>query len=487
MTGRRARRPLAALAVAFLLLAAAPAPANPLPRFDRTVEGDFLVIGSSIGFDCGSAVGAPAGASTTCGTLFDADSAFDAVWADNTAAGGAASDGRSSATLELPADANVLRAQLYWAGLVAGLVGDGSALIDRPNNISQNIPDGEVQVQSFPSGLGSASAYQATAEVTALVRSLRAGAYRVTGIDARLQGLAADELSFGGWVLVVVYERPGAARRRISLHDGLTTVAPGSSAAATVRGLTLAPGAPAGSLGVWGFEGDIGQSGDRITVDGTPVPTSMQNPDTNFFNSSRTRFGLPVAGAVPALTGAADTLAGVDLDVVDISNVIQPGVTELTIGAATTDDAFWLGGLVLSVEVPPLPDAAAPPDPDAGPEDGPTADGSGDPDAPSDGAPAPDVDARDSAPTPDAGLAPDGAAPAEEAGVAGDDAGTGRSIRTVLGGSGCACRAGGQAPSGVASLLGAAALAVALRRRFRTGRSGRRDPAGSGPAPARTP
>jgi hypothetical protein len=479
-------RALAGVAGTVLLLLAAPAAANPLPRFDRTVEGNFLIIGSSIGFDCGSAVGPPAGSSASCGTLFDGDSAFDAVWSDNAAGSGAATGGRSSATLDLPADANVLRAQLYWAGLVAGLVGDGTALIDRPGNISQNIADAEVQVQSFPAGLGSASAYQATAEVTALVRSLRSGVYRVTGIDARVQGLAADELSFAGWVLVVVYEQPGASRRRISLHDGLTTVAPGVSAAATLLGVTLAPGAPAGTLGVWGFEGDIGQSGDRITVEGTPVPTSAQNPDSNFFNSSRTRFGQPAPGAVPALSGAADTLAGVDVDVVDISDVIQPGATEMTIGAATTDDAFWLGGLVVSLEVPPLPDAAAPPDPDGGAADAPAAgdDGPADPDASPDSDPVPEADAA-APPDPDGGVPDrDGGPPGQDSGVTARDAATGARINTVLGGSGLACRASGSGGSiGASELLAAAALAAALSRRCRK----RRAPGGSGPAPARTP
>jgi MYXO-CTERM domain-containing protein len=197
--------------------------------------------------------------------------------------------------------------------------------------------------------------------------------------------------------------------------------------------------------------------------------------------------GTAAAGAVPALSGAAGTLAGVDLDVVDISARLSPATTQLAIAAATTDDRFYLGGLVTSIALPPLPDAAPPVDattfdtgaatPDGAPDTGSADGGSGaGPDAPVDAAASSDAAPGDGALTDADGGAGDGTKP-----EAGADAPTGNSVRTVLGGSGCACRVASTSEGGA---LPAAALAwlaaAAIRRRSRTR-------AGSAPGRARTP
>jgi hypothetical protein len=118
----------------FLVLSGAawlPVQAAPVPCFDEIVNGDFLIIGSTIGYDCGSGVDTPVATTTACSGLFDSDSAFDLVWLDNDGSpDAAASAARTSARLDLPEDATVIRAQLYWAGLAAGN-GDSSVEIDR--------------------------------------------------------------------------------------------------------------------------------------------------------------------------------------------------------------------------------------------------------------------------------------------------------------------------------------------------------------------
>jgi hypothetical protein len=471
----------AAAAVAGLASLASLAQAAPLSRYEDVVAGDVVIIGSSIGHDCGAGVAPPAGATATCPALSEPDTAADCYWRDSAAGAGAASAARTSANLDLPAGATVVRAQLYWAGLVAGGAGDATATVDRDGTTTVNLSNAEVQPITFASGLGMATAYQATADVTTLVGSMGPGVYRVTDIEARaLQHLSAEDELFGGWVLVVIYQQAGAPLRRIALHDGLTAVAPGSDVTTTVGGLSLAGGTPAGTLGVWGFEGDASESGDRITIDGVLVQGSAVNPATNFFNGSRTSLGSASAGAVPALSGAASTLAGVDIDVVDISAHLSPSTTEVDISAATTGDRFWLGGLVTSIALPPPPDAG-PLDalaPDAASVDAlaPDTGTAGEPDAAAVDAAAPQDGPLDGASAPDV-MIPQGNADGAS------DVPIGNSLRTVLGGSGCACRLEPDRGGDVGGLAAGLALllAAALRPRRRKARGG------SDPGRARTP
>ncbi len=455
---------------AMVVFAPVRAQAAPASRFDRTLEGDVLIIGSAQGYDCGAGVAAPAGTTVACPGLGDGDSALDAYWVDNAAGGNAATAARTSAHLALPAGATVVRAQLYWGGLVAGTQGDATVRIDRAEGLSADVGNAEVQEVTFPSGLGSATAYQATADVTALVQALGAGAYRVTDIDARANNiLGPDDLLFAGWVLVVAYQQTGAPERRITLYDGLTAIAPGSDTEVTLRGLDLSgSGVPAGALGVWAFEGDRGEDGDRVTIDDAMLADTALNPSNNLFNGTRSHLGVAQAALVPPLSGNVNSLPGVDVDLLDISSHLRADTTEIEIGASTLGDTYWLGGFVTSVGLAPPPpdggadaggeaDAGAPDlgDPDRGPPDAEGLDGSEDA-----AVDAPQADAR-----PDGG----GADAPEDGGPIG-------SLRTVLGGSGCACRVGERGGEPGASLwLGLCAVAFALsaraaRARRRSGR-----------------
>jgi MYXO-CTERM domain-containing protein len=188
--------------------------------------------------------------------------------------------------------------------------------------------------------------------------------------------------------------------------------------------------------------------------------------------------GLPVAGLVPEVSGAPNTLAGVDIDVVDVSEMLSPMASDLDVDAVTTADSFWLGGFVASLAlVPPPPDAA--PDrggmPDTSPEtDGGATDGPGggvdagasDPD----GGTVSDGRSRDVADSVSRPLPGDGQ-PAAHDGAPGSSL-DGGAIRTVLSGSGCACRTGASsevsAGPGLLLALGLGALS-GRRRRQRLG------------------
>ena len=92
-------------------------------------------------------------------------------------------------------------------------------------------------------------------------------------------------------------------------------------------------------------------TGDYFAINGTNV-SNQSNPVDNFFNSSRTYLGAPFTGFadVPALSGAPGSMAGFDLDTVNITSQVSVGDTSAVVSAGSTYDIFFLGGFVTSIE-----------------------------------------------------------------------------------------------------------------------------------------
>lgn len=99
------------------------------------------------------------------------------------------------------------------------------------------------------------------------------------------------------------------------------------------------------------FEGDVGLAGDQLFFGGGPALGDALNPVNNFFNSTRSRLGsaLLVAGDLPQLTGAPNSMSGIDLDIVDITSKLTPGQTQATVTASTAGDGFLLSGFITSI------------------------------------------------------------------------------------------------------------------------------------------
>ncbi len=114
-----------------------------------------------------------------------------------------------------------------------------------------------------------------------------------------------QDILFGGWWLVVLYQLNGAPLRQLTVFDGLDIVAPGAPAAATATGFLIPGGAAPATLGVVGFDGDEQVTGDAITVNGFPLSDAV-NPASNFFNSTRSELGLPFSmkGDLPSSPAA---------------------------------------------------------------------------------------------------------------------------------------------------------------------------------------
>ncbi|MCL4753090.1 MAG: isopeptide-forming domain-containing fimbrial protein [Myxococcales bacterium] len=338
-------------------VAAAATPEHPPKlRHQADLQGDAVVIGSTLAFDCAAGMpAAPAGAKVSCsGVANVADTAPDLYWRDNVASNAILPNkARTSATLELPAGAKVQYARLYWGALHSGTKADTTVTVDHAGDVPTVITADD----SWTTFYGFTQHpdwyyYQSTADVTQLVSQWTAPDFRVTDVDAIEMANADAHLAFSAWTLVVFYQRTGDELRNLALFDGFTHVAPefGLGAAAVTLSGFLVPSGYTARMTAFTYEGDTVYSGDKLLFNGQHL-TSTGNPKDNFFNGSRSFLGKAVSGAsdVPKLSGAPGTMGGYDLDTVDVTSLVKAGDKSAKLSAESAEDKFLLGGFVTSI------------------------------------------------------------------------------------------------------------------------------------------
>ena len=142
---------------------------------------------------------------------------------------------------------------------------------------------------------GSATRYNAFADVTSLVQAAGAGTYSVANVQA---GTGGDR--YAGWTLVVAYEDPTQPPRNLTVDDGFITVSSGSPPITIpVSGFRTPPSGPVRTtLGFVAYEGDAGLTGDSATLNSTKL-SDPGSPANNFFDSSITNLGANVTTRNP--------------------------------------------------------------------------------------------------------------------------------------------------------------------------------------------
>jgi uncharacterized repeat protein (TIGR01451 family)/MYXO-CTERM domain-containing protein len=343
-------------AIAGWLLMATEASAAPTLRVQVTQRGDFELIGNTLGQNCAGAVPAPVvGTVGACGSSA-ADGSIDVHWrADspnpgeaeaNTAV--APADARSSAVLELPQDAAVSHAFVYWAAVLDAPGTDTIATFDRPGVFTADL-DGSLNCVTI--NVDIFKAYQCSADVTALIQEHGSGSYGIGGVDTAVLTNANNESLFAGWWLVVLYQDPGEPLRNLAVFDGFDTVAQNNSLDILLDGFLVPDGGIEGKLGLVTFEGDAALTGDQFFFGGPPALSNGVNPVNNFFNSTRSHLGTPVSvpGDLPQLTGGNNSMSGIDLDTVDITAKLTAGQTQAMLTASTLNDGYLLSGFITSI------------------------------------------------------------------------------------------------------------------------------------------
>jgi len=337
--------------------------AAPTLRKQVDQRGDFVLFGNTTGFECANNAGVPApvlGTVDCPGGQGGAirDTAPDVFWrADDPALGQAtasqvftAAQARSTAVLSIPSGATVTYARIYWAAELAGMMStDANVRIERPGTAldSTKVADSQYYVNRTDG-----TWYQSTADVTDIIAANKGGAYRVSDIGSlALNGFNSNEPMIG-WAIVVFYSLATDPPRNLALFDGLDLVPSGGQTQVTIDGFLVPKAGFDAKLGVVAYEGEQQYTGDALTFNGTVVSNAV-NPADNFFNSTRSNLGVPVSnvGDMPQLTGAAASMAGVDLDVVDVKAQLKADDKSATIQASSAvgGDSYALGAFITSI------------------------------------------------------------------------------------------------------------------------------------------
>ncbi|WP_437966858.1 DUF3344 domain-containing protein [Sorangium sp. So ce260] len=348
-------------------LTTASATAEPKLRVQVDQQGDFALIGSSIGQECRSSTPRPKeGTVGDCGTS-TVESGPDLFWRSDSPADGRAEanldvppeKARTTAVLALPEGATVTHAFLYWAARNSAGA-DPEVLLHHEGGFEGAVTSIDSVETVINQGKDNESHnYQSVADITSIVKESGAGAYRVGGVDVVDVRNSDDDVVFVAWWMVVFYEAPKSPMRNLALFDGLDRVSEGNSQRVELSGFKVPDAGFTAKLGIVAFEGDNTNSGDSVFFnpqnpgkpDAAEALSDAMNPADNFFNSTRSALGEPVSveGDLPRIAGTPQSMSGVDIDIVDVGAKLKPGNDRATLVATSSQELYFLAGWVTSI------------------------------------------------------------------------------------------------------------------------------------------
>ncbi len=299
-----------ALLTLLILLTAAPATAQEL-RFSATLPGGLATAGNTVGLAKNTAENGPGtrdsiGAFTSLNpTLRDDNPDVPGNrWPLGTT--GNWRQNGSAAPLELPPGADVLYAELLWAGSYEYGGEDVSSFLDSAVTLgatgeSTLVSPDDATAQTLNgtanNGQFAVRYYLRSADVTGFVQEHGTDIYSVSGIPAT-QHHTINSLNAGGWSLVVAYEfKDGDETRNVSIFVGGSFVDEDSQQDYLVSGFCTPPTGPVnGKVVISAVEGDANLDGDQLLIaDPAEVerigPLAFENlsgpnnPERNFFGS----------------------------------------------------------------------------------------------------------------------------------------------------------------------------------------------------------
>ncbi|WP_394432691.1 DUF3344 domain-containing protein [Streptomyces sp. SGAir0957] len=300
-----------------------------------------------------------ANASITCGDATRAKATGTKIGCSGARAGAAAVNGQfdmaytdvdrdpntynsSRAEVRVPDGARVTYARLYWGGNLS--VGEqkpprdnGRVLVAEPGGQYKEVLADRAIGHRVAGG---ADAFQASADVTDLVRSAGSGLWTVAQVN--IAKGRSDAGAWGGWTLVAAYEKKSAPLRHVFVRDGFDLFDK-KHPVQDFRVRTAPATGTGGYLGLVAYNGDRGRTGDALTVSagrGKPVAlTDRANPAQDVLNSTISEPGRHPARRVPA---HGNTL-GYDSDVLPLGRAVPRGAKALDVRLVSRQDAAWTG------------------------------------------------------------------------------------------------------------------------------------------------
>jgi hypothetical protein len=202
----------------------------------------------------------------------------------------------STSTLDLPPGATVTSASLYWSALSSSedVAIEGLIKLTSPGGAESAVGADRVDHSDLSQG----AAYQAFADVTALVQAGGAGPWTASGAEVK-----AIPGAYAGWSLVVVYNDPTLSPGRVAIFDGMQKVGD-ESVTFDVAGVANT----AAEVGMVVWEGDAGISGDGVELDSAILTRAHPGADfNNSFDSTAqgssvlNSFGVDIGSFAPTM------------------------------------------------------------------------------------------------------------------------------------------------------------------------------------------
>ena len=270
-----------------------------LPVFNATTQGDITMTGNTLVTCFNADPICPAARAGTASGADNNNNSRPVTWVN--VAGTGRRRGRanpsifdsSTAPLVLPSGAHVLKAVLMYTGRLDKGSNSGSFTAQAPPD-----PDARDHVLLRPPGAdsfidleadtvddaydpstGVARLYSGEVDVTSIVAAAGAGDYTVANVQIGT-GLNADQS--GGWSLVVAYGDASMPPRAMTIYTGMRFVlADGPAVDIPLSGFTTPPaGAVKTNVGVVAVEGDLGTTGDSVTLNaGTDQAVKLHGHD----------------------------------------------------------------------------------------------------------------------------------------------------------------------------------------------------------------
>jgi hypothetical protein len=350
----RNRSILTGLAAVALLTAASGSAQALNKRVEVVQQGDFILIGNTLAHDCAMGLPQPKTGSVMCPASGVSDKAPDIFWrAENGTANATTmitvDQAQTAAELKIPDGATVTHAFLYWSA---------RKFQGADNSVVLQCLGAQGMAVSASNSLTDSDVYHSGADITSYVQTNGSCTYFVSGVDSVDFKGANDLEGHSAWWMVILYSHPKEPHRHLAVYDGVDGIAQ-SNTGAIVSNLLVPNNFTKFSkakVGVVAYDGDRDLIGDSFLVidPQTMVKTKVKdtvngNPD-DFFNSTRTYLGIPIAeaGDLPGLLGTPGSMMHLDMDVVDVTDLIKPGQTELSFEAQSVEPVF-VGGLITSV------------------------------------------------------------------------------------------------------------------------------------------
>ena len=213
----------------------------------------------------------------------------------------------SSADLAMPAGSIVRFAGLYWGGRANAASSRNQMLLKTPATGGYTTITA-AQLDFF------GTHFSAFADVTASVQAGGAGTYWGANVFTDIT-LQPNNL-WGGWALMIIYESNTLPLRNLVVFDGYANITNATGVTVSLSGfMTPLSGPVTTKVGIFGFDGDFGFTGDQLQVRSSTNPTytvisDAVNPPNDFYNSTISNGGVNVSTRVP---NYINTL-GIDLD-----------------------------------------------------------------------------------------------------------------------------------------------------------------------------